>query len=74
LYQTEFVEPVENQNLHSVKNIDFLIVTYPDFMEEAKRLADFHRQNDGMNVYVTIPEKICNEFSSGAQDITAIRD
>jgi hypothetical protein len=74
LYQTEFVEPVENQNLHSVKNIDFLIVTYPDFMEEAKRLADFHRQNDGMNVYVTIPEKIYNEFSSGAQDITAIRD
>ena len=74
LFQTEFVGTIENQNLHAVKNIDFLIVTYPDFMEEAKRLADFHRKKDGMKVYVTTPAKIYNEFSSGSQDITGIRD
>ncbi len=73
-YTPEFVEKVENQDLHAVKNIDYLIVAYPDFLDQARRLADFHRQKDGMKVYVTTPQKIYNEFSSGAQDITAIRD
>jgi hypothetical protein len=71
------VEPlgtVANQNLHSVRDVDYLIVTHPDFLEEANRLADFHRQNSGLVVYVTIPQLIYNEFSSGSQDITAIRD
>ncbi len=74
LYQTEFVEQVENQNLHALKNIDFLIITHKDFIDEANRLAEFHRTEDGMTVHVTVPEKIYNEFSSGSQDITAIRD
>ncbi len=73
-YKPEFVEKVENQNLHAVKDIDLLIVAYPDFLEQAQRLADFHREKDGMKVFVTTPQKIYNEFSSGAQDVTAIRD
>ncbi len=73
-YKPEFVEKVENQDLHAVKNIGLLIVTYPGFLDQARRLADFHRQKDGMKVFVTTPQKIYNEFSSGAQDITAIRD
>jgi hypothetical protein len=73
-FSPEFVEKVDNQNLHAVKNIDFLIVAYPDFLDQANRLANFHREKDGMKVYVTTPQKIYNEFSSGAQDITAIRD
>jgi len=73
-YSPEFVEEVENQNLHAIKNIDYLIVAYSDFLDEARRLADFHRQKDGMEVYVTTPQKIYNEFSSGARDVTAIRD
>jgi len=72
-FQTEFVKKVKNQNLHSLKNIDYLIVTYPDFMDEANRLAQFHAQ-EGMSTYVVTPQKIYNEFSSGSQDITAIRD
>lgn len=73
-YSPEFVEKVENQNLHAIKNIDYLIVAYPDFLSEARRLANFHRQKDGMAVYVTTPQKIYNEFSSGTHDVTAIRD
>ncbi len=73
-YSPEFVEKVENQNLHAVKDIDFLIVAYPEFLSEAERLADFHRQKDGMKVFVTTPQKIYNEFSSVAQDVSAIRD
>ncbi len=73
-YSPVFVKEVENQNLHAVKNIDYLIVAYPDFLPQAQRLANFHRQKDGMQVFVTTPQKIYNEFSSGAQDVTAIRD
>ncbi len=73
-YSPEFVKEVENQNLHAVKNIDYLIIAHPDFLPQAERLANFHRQKDGMEVYVTTPQKIYNEFSSGAHDITAIRD
>ncbi len=73
-YSPEFVGEVENQNLHAIKNIDYLIIVYPDFLDQAQRLADFHRKKDGMEVYVTTPQKIYNEFSSGSHDITAIRD
>ncbi|HFB62318.1 MAG TPA: type IX secretion system sortase PorU, partial [Bacteroidetes bacterium] len=73
-YKPVFVEKVENQDLHAVKNTDFLIVSYPGFLDQARRLADFHREKDGLKVFVTTPQKIYNEFSSGAQDITAIRD
>ncbi len=72
-YQATPVGKIGNQNLHAVRNIDFLIVAYPDFLDEARRLAQFHAK-DGMSVYVTTPQKIYNEFSSGSQDITAIRD
>ncbi len=74
LFRTSFVEKVSNQNLHAVKDIDYLIVTHPDFISQADRLADIHRKNDGLVVYVTTPQTIYNEFSTGAQDVSAIRD
>jgi hypothetical protein len=73
-YTAEFVETVANQNLHSLKNIDYLIISHPDFLAEANRLATFHRENQDLTIYITTPQKIYNEFSSGSQDISAIRD
>lgn len=73
-YPIEFVGQVANQNLHSVRNIDYLIISPDEFIEEAERLANVHRNHSGMEVYVTTPKLIYNEFSSGGQDITAIRD
>lgn len=70
----EFVEKVANQDLHYVHNIDYLIISAPEFLSQAERLAQYHEEKDHMTVYVTTPQKIYNEFSSGAQDITAIRD
>lgn len=70
----KFVKQIANQDLHSVKNIDYLIISYPAFLPQAERLAEYHRQKDNMTVYVTTPQKIYNEFSSGAQDVSAIRD
>ena len=64
---------VENQDLHAIKNIDYLIVSHPIFLEQANRLANFHR-NNGLTVEVVNPQQIYNEFSSGSQDVSAIRD
>jgi len=70
----EFVETVANQNLHALSNIDYVIVSHPDFLEQANRLAEFHRTNSNLTVAVCTPQSIYNEFSSGEQDITAIKD
>ncbi len=73
-YSVAFVEKVPNQNLHSLSAPDMVIITHSLFMSEAIRLANHHRDFDGMNVFVTDIEKVYNEFSSGAQDIVAIRN
>jgi hypothetical protein len=65
---------VENQNLHSAEPYELIIVTHPDFLNEADELAEFHRTNDNMSVFVTTPDKIYNEFSSGKPDVSSIRD
>ncbi len=70
----EFVENIANQNLHAIRNIDYLIVTHPDFIDQANRLAQYHAETDGMTYAVVTTNQVYNEFSSGAQDISAIRD
>ena len=56
------------------QDVDYLIIT-PDFLSsQAERLADFHRNNSGLVVRVVTLEKIYQEFSSGKQDIAAIRN
>jgi len=73
-YSVQSFTKVDNQDLHGTGNPDLVIVTHPSFINQANTLAGFHQQHDHMNVLVTTPDKIYNEFSSGAQDITAIRD
>jgi hypothetical protein len=65
---------VENQNLHGLTSADFIIVTHPDFADQANRLKEIHEEVDGMEVIVADLYEIYNEFASGAPDITAIRD
>jgi len=72
-YTPSFIEQVENQNLHAISNVDMLIISPQLFVGQANELADFHR-NDGLSVEVVTLDKIYNEFSSGSQDVTAIRD
>ncbi|MBU2649962.1 MAG: type IX secretion system sortase PorU [Bacteroidetes bacterium] len=69
-----FIKKVENQNLHGLQGYDMIIVSHPSFLGEAYRLADHHINHDGMTVFVVENEKVYNEFSSGAPDVTAIRD
>ena len=64
---------VENQNIHGLAAPDMLIVTNDYFLPEAERLAQMHRDHDGMTVYVVDQEQVFNEFSSGTPDASAIR-
>jgi len=74
LLTPEAIGQVSNQNIHSIQRVDMLIVYHPEFENATQRLAEHRRQNDNLEV-VTIPiEQIYNEFSSGKQDPTAIRD
>lgn len=53
---------------------NLLIISPGEFFSEANRLALHHQNFDGMTAMVVSPQQIYNEFSSGRQDITALRD
>ncbi len=65
---------VPNQNLRGAGVVDMVVVTHPSLLLEAQRLATFRTSNDGLSVKVATTTEIYNEFASGAQDLTAIRD
>jgi len=73
-YTPNFLYKIENQNLHALDQYDMLVVSHPNFINEANQLAELHRNNDGLSVVIVTPQQIYNEFSSGIQDVTAIRD
>ncbi len=67
--------PVENQDLHGDRDYDYLMVVHPDFLPQAERLKEIHAVNDpDLRVKIATPQQIYNEFSCGAQDVSAIRD
>ena len=70
-----FVGKVANQNLHSLRNLEYVIVSYPGFTGSAQQVLSLHEQanNENLKGIVVTPDAIYNEFSSGIQDITAIR-
>lgn len=69
----DIIGAVSNQDLHGADAPDLLIVTSPLFIDAANRLADFRAAHDGLKTLVATTDAIYNEFSSGAQDISAIR-
>jgi hypothetical protein len=65
---------VPNQNLHGISQVDLIIVAPNLLINNANTLADHHRNHDNMRVAVVTPQQVYNEFSSGNQDISAIRN
>lgn len=69
---------VANQNLKGTifadGNVDYLIITSPDLRASAERLAQFHKTNSNLNAKVVTVNTIYEEFSSGQQDVSAIRN
>lgn len=69
-----FVSTVQNQDLHSKYDFDYLIITHPDFYSQAQRLKEIHSRIDDLEIEIVTSQQIYNEFSCGALDIAAIRD
>lgn len=74
---------VANQNLKGTifknnqgvfQDIDYLIITPAFLKPQADKLATFHKNNSQLNVKTVTLESIYEEFSSGKQDIAAIRN
>jgi len=65
---------ISNQNLHALKDLDFIIITHPIFLQAAEKLAAFRRSNDNMKTVVVTTNQVYYEFGSGIGDISAIRN
>ena len=68
-----FVGSVGNQDIHGLETPDMVIITPTEFKSAAERVANLHRETDGMTVHVLTPDDIYNEFSSGTPDLSAFR-
>lgn len=68
------IGPVENQNIHGLQNVSFVIIYHPEFEDAALELAEHRANHNGENVGTVNILKLYNEFSSGRVDPTAIRD
>jgi hypothetical protein len=71
----EYVHRITNQDLHSHTSADMVIIipTSQKLLDQAQRLADFHKEHDSMNVRIVPADELYNEFSSGTPDIMAYR-
>lgn len=56
------------------QDIDYVIIAPSFLSSQAEKLANFHRSYSNLNVKVITLESIYLEFSSGKQDIAAIRN
>lgn len=68
-----YIEKVPNQNLHALRDIDYVIITPAAFRQEALRLAKAHERYDGLTYAVVTDQEVYNEFSSGTPDVSAYR-
>ncbi|MEZ5198636.1 MAG: type IX secretion system sortase PorU [Bacteroidales bacterium] len=60
--------------MHGIEPTDYVIVTTEEFQVAAEQLANFHQTQDALTSEIVKTNQIFNEFSSGSQDVTAIRD
>ncbi|WP_339752901.1 type IX secretion system sortase PorU [uncultured Winogradskyella sp.] len=87
---SSFLQPIKdarstvaNQNLKGTifnntqgefEDIDYIILSPTQFLSQAERLAQVNRNQYNLNVKVVDLQTIYNEFSTGSQDIAALRN
>lgn len=71
----EYIYNITNQDHHADQTADMVIIipTSQKLLKQAQRLADFHKQRDGMRVSIVPADELYNEFSSGTPDANAYR-
>jgi hypothetical protein len=74
---------VANQNLKGTiftnsqgafQDVDYIILSPSQFLSQAERLAQINRTQYNLNVKVVDLESVYTEFSTGSQDIAALRN
>jgi len=65
---------IDNQNIHAIERADLIILYHEDFISAATKLAQHRRTFSNYTVQLVDIKTIYNEFSSGRQDPTAVRD
>ena len=65
---------VRNSNIINHSNPELVIITTELFYEDAIRIKNLRESKDNLSVMVVIVDDIYNQFSSGNQDITSIRN
>ena len=68
-----FSQKLENSDIFNSNNPDLLIITHSIFFQEAQRIKAL-REQEGLSVTITNINDIYNQFSSGNQDISSIRN
>ncbi len=68
------INRINNQGIKALTSSQMIIIATPQFYDEAKRLAEFKLSYENLTTDVVLIESVYNEFSSGRQDVTAIRD
>lgn len=74
LLQPEAFGRVTNQDLHGLPHAAYLIIAQDNLKGQAQRLADYHRQQEGLTANVVTVSQVYQEFASGSPDPTALRD
>lgn len=69
-----FISEIENQNLHSISDVDMVIIYHENFKDASLKLTDHRSSHDNLSVMAIPIQEIYNEFSSGKVDATAIRN
>lgn len=54
--------------------LDYIVIAHPGFVSDARRLADWRVQHDGLRTLAVSTQDIYDEFSFGLFDPVAIRD
>ncbi len=67
-------QQVKNQNIDQNATAELLIISPPNFVLEANRLADYRQNVSGLLTSVVTTHEIYNQYGSGKPDVTAIRD
>jgi hypothetical protein len=73
-FSVTVVGDVQNQNIHGEPQPDMVIVSHPNFINQANELAQIHNENSGLRTLVVSNQQVYNEFSSGNPDVSAIRN
>jgi len=67
-------EEIKNSDIQHVDTPNLLILTPVAFLDQAGRLARYHRSTDNMTVKVVAVEELFNGLAGGYRDVAALRN